>query len=316
MNERQISYMLTILREGSISKAAEKLYISQPSLSQTVRKVEEEVGVEIFERYTTPITLTPAGEIYVRSTREIKNIYENMVKEIADLKAGERGSIHFGLPFQRELEVLPTFFPEFHRTHPNIELKIEEHGSGTLEQMLLNRQLDFAFVTTSPKLNGLNYILVAKEEIVLLAAKTTALAQRIPDGTRISIAEAANEKFIAIKSGHSVRMLQEQLFASLHPAPEVLLEIGMIEVGKHVVPTSDAVMLTPRNYIDVSPELKETCNVYPVRGVDLDRHFYICHRKDQYLTHYAKDLIHMFVPAYDFDNPSLSFGEEIVRGEE
>ena len=74
MNERQIKYMLTIFREGSISRAAEVLYVSQPSVSQMVRKVEEELRAELFVRHTNPMVLTPAGECYMQAARAIQSI--------------------------------------------------------------------------------------------------------------------------------------------------------------------------------------------------------------------------------------------------
>jgi len=300
MNERQINYMLTILKEGSITKAAEKLYVSQPSLSQMVKSIEEELGAPIFKRHVSPISLTTEGKIYMQAIQEIQNIQINMEKEIKELASGGRGSIHVGIPFQRQLEIIPYFYPLFHQKYPNVELKIEEFGSETLEKMALDRKFDFIFLTTSPKVNDLNYLLVAKEEIVLLAAKTTKLAQRFTNNTVIDIKEAKEEKFINIKKGHSVREIQDRLFAEKHMNPTVLFEVGMIEVAKQVVPVCDGVMLSPRNYIDISPEIYNTCNVYPIKGIEQERHFYICYHKEQYLPQYVKYLINLFVPDYDF----------------
>jgi len=297
LNERQILYMQTILQEGSITKAAEKLYISQPSLSQMVRKIEDQIGAELFERYTNPIVLTPAGECYFRAIREIQHTYDTMLKEIQDIDEGVRGKLRLGLPVQRALEVIPYFYPVFHAKYPYVELKTEELGSADLEEMLINGDLDIAFLTTEYKVNELNYILVKKEEIVLLAAKTTDLAQHVPNDTPISIKDAFTEKFIGLKSGHSVRIIQEQLFALANPAPEIIIETTSIEVAKRAVPACNAVFLCPRNYIDISPELYLTCNVYPVKDADPDRHFYIAYRKDQHLTKYMKDLIELFVPS-------------------
>ena len=298
MNERQIRYMLTILREGSISRAAEVLYVSQPSLSQMVRKVESELNAELFVRHTNPIVLTPAGECYMQAARSVLNIEENLTRKISEIRSGVRGTIRLGVPLQRSLQLMPKIFPALHEKYPEVTLKLTETGSDSLETMLLNRQLDLALVTTTAKTNALTYILASREETRLLVAKSTDLAHRIPDGTPISIKEAADEAFIGLKNGHSTRITQERLFANAQIHPQILFETESIEVAKRCVPPCGAVFLCPKVYLDLTPELQETCVSYPVLGIDQERHFYICHRTDQYLPQYAVDLIRILQPKY------------------
>lgn len=308
MNERQIKYMLTIFREGSISRAAEVLYVSQPSVSQMVRKVEEELRADLFVRHTNPLVLTPAGECYMQAARAIQSVQQNLDRQLEEIRLGTRGSIRLGMPLQRSLELLPDIFPRFHARYPAVNLKLTEQGSDALETMLLNHQLDIACLTTSAKTNPLNYILVSREELVLLASKNTALAGRVEDGTPIDIREAEEEVFISLRSGHSTRITQDRLFADAHISPEILFETESVEVAKHAAGPCQAVFLCPKNYIDISPEVRKTCVVYPVVGVEQGRHFYICHRKDQYLTHYMVELIRLLKP--DFELPrSEEFSE-------
>ena len=293
MNERQIKYMLTIFREGSISRAAEVLYVSQPSVSQMVRKVEEELRADLFVRHTNPLVLTPAGECYMQAARAIQSVQQNLDRQLEEIR--------LGMPLQRSLELLPDIFPRFHARYPAVNLKLTEQGSDALETMLLNHQLDIACLTTSAKTNALNYILINREELVLLASRNTALAGRIEEGRPIDICEAESESFISLRTGHSTRITQDGLFADAHISPEILFETESIEVAKHAVGPCQAVFLCPKNYIDISPELKRTCVVYPLIGVEQGRHFYLCHRKDQYLTHYMVELIRLLKP--DFELP-------------
>lgn len=301
MNERQIKYMLTIFREGSISCAAEVLYVSQPSVSQMVRKVEEELRAELFVRHTNPMVLTPAGECYMQAARAIQSIQQNLERQLEEIRLGTRGSIRLGMPLQRSLELLPDIFPRFHARYPAVNLKLTELGSDALESMLLNHQLDLACLTTSAKTNALNYILINREELVLLASRNTALAGRIEEGRPIDIREAEAESFISLRTGHSTRITQDGLFADAHISPDILFETESIEVAKHAVGPCQAVFLCPKNYIDISPEIKRTCVVYPLIDVEQGRHFYVCHRKDQYLTHYMVELIRLLKP--DFAMP-------------
>jgi DNA-binding transcriptional LysR family regulator len=305
MNDRQLSYMLTILKEGSISRAAEVLCISQPSLSQMVRKIENEIHAEIFERHHTPIALTPAGECYIRAAQDILNIQKNMSEQIREIHTGARGTLRIGCPVQRAIEILPRFFPEYHRRFPNVEIQLVESGSDQLETMLENNSLDVGFITTTPKVNHLLYYLAANEETVLLASKTAPIASRVTPGTPIGIRDAADENFIAIKEGHSIRITEDRLFASANIRPNLLLETRSIEVAKRLVGPAGAVMLCPKNYIDMSPEIYDDCVIYPVRGIEQERHFYICLPKETYVAQYLAELIRMFIPSYI---PELSAG--------
>ena len=82
MTERHIEYVLTIVREGSITAASRKLYVSQPSLSQTIKLIERNLGAEIFNRRTEPISITPAGEMYIEAARKVLAIEEALRQEI------------------------------------------------------------------------------------------------------------------------------------------------------------------------------------------------------------------------------------------
>lgn len=85
MNIKHVQYMLTVLQEGSITNAAKKLYISQPSLSQMIKLVENNLGTPIFNRNTEPITLTYAGQRYIDAGKQVLTINENLKKEIEEI---------------------------------------------------------------------------------------------------------------------------------------------------------------------------------------------------------------------------------------
>lgn len=304
MNIKHAQYMLTVLQEGSITNAAKKLYISQPSLSQMIKLVENNLGTPIFNRTTDPITLTYAGEKYIEAARQILTINNNLQKEIDEINHEDHGVIRLGIPVQRAMQVLPYILPKFKEKYPFVNVEVHEHGSATTESLVLEGGVDFACLTTFPKHEELEYILVETEELVLLTSKNSNIAKRIPDGTPIDITEAKDETFINIKSGHSVRTTQDRLFIQKDIQPKVLLETMSIEVGKRTAIACDAVMICPQNYIGMSPELVPECVTYPIIGVENKRNFYICHRKDRYLTKYMKDFIRMLT---DEEKPFIQF---------
>ena len=293
MNIKHAQYMLTVLQEGSITAAAKKLYISQPSLSQMIKLVETNLGTPIFNRSSEAITLTYAGEKYIQAARQILTINDNLQKEIDEINHEDHGSLKLGIPVQRAMQVLPCILPPFKELYPHVDIQVYEHGSATTEAMVMEGNVDLACLTTYPKHSELEYILVETEELVLLTGKNSALARRIPDGTPIDITEARDEPFINIRTGHSVRTTQDRLFIQKDMQPKVLLETSSIEVAKRTAIACNAMMICPYNYIEMSPELLPFCSTYPIIGIEQNRHFYICHRKDKYLTKYMKDFIHM-----------------------
>ena len=293
MNIKHAQYMLTVLQEGSITAAARKLYISQPSLSQMVKLVENNLGTPIFNRNTDPITLTYAGSKYIEAAKQILTINANLQKEIDEINHEDHGTIRFGIPVQRAMQVLPYIIPKFHKLYPHVEIHVFEEGSGTTETMIHEGKIDLACLTTYPKYEDINYILIEPEELVLLAGKNTSIAKRLPSGSPINIREAKNETFISIKQGHSVRTTQDRLFLHEEIQPEILFETKSIEVAKRMTIACDAVMICPLNYIEMTPQLLSLAVTYPLTGIENKRSFYICHRKDTYLTKYMKEFIRM-----------------------
>ena len=289
MNMKHIQYVLTVLREGSITGASKRLYVSQPALSQTIKQIEQDLGATIFDRSTDPISLTFAGQKYVDAAQKILDIDRNLRAQIAETKDEIHGRIRVGISVQRGLQLLPLVVPEFSRLYPFIKIELVEHGSATLERMTIEGQCDIALVATNEKPNKLNYVLIENEQVVLMAARSTDLAHRFADGQPIAITEAQHERFVSMASGHSVRTVQDRLFDMHHISPSILLETKNMEAGKHVAARANAVMLIPQVYVSDSLDLRLRVQCHPILNNDYERHFYLCYRKGLYLPRYMED---------------------------
>ena len=291
MNLKHAQYVLAIIEEGSFTAAAKKLYLSQPSLSQTIKQLETHLGTPIFNRSSETLKLTYAGKRYVETAREIMSIYNNLLLEIEDMKTEVHGLLRLGVSMQRGMNLLPQIIPAFLEKYPHVEIELAEFGSDRLERMVEEGQCDIALVTTNPKPNQLEYILIENELLVLMAANTTAIAQSRPDGTQIDITEAADESFVSLKSGHSVRVIQDRLFSRYHMSPRILVESDSFETAKHIAARTNAVMITPSIYIDLIPTLRALVKCFPIKNSDAERHFFLCYRKGMYFTRYMKDFL-------------------------
>lgn len=289
---KHAEYILAILQEGSITAASKKLFISQPALSQTVKQVEQELGAPIFNRSTDRISLTEVGREYIKAANTCIDVEKNLHAFVASVSEDVYGKIRLGIPNQREQVLLPLVLPEFIRMYPHVKLELVEHGSATIERMTSEGQCDMALITTLPKSNNLNYVLIENEDVVLLTATSTDLAHRVKDGEPIDIRDAANENFVSMQPGHSVRVIQDSLFAACGMNPNFLIETNNMNAAKCITAKCNAVMLYPSVYLlAVNDDLSYRLQRHPLTNKTEERHFYMVHRKQMTLPVYMRDFV-------------------------
>ena len=150
MTQRELIYIKTVADEKSISQAAKKLFIAQPSLSQYIKRIEDSLGTPLFNRASTGLTLTYAGEKYYHMALQILKMYENFELEISDINNMKTGRIHIGITSHLGTVVLPGILPRFMEQYPSIEITVTEETSDRLEALLTAGKVDF-IITHAPK---------------------------------------------------------------------------------------------------------------------------------------------------------------------
>jgi LysR family hydrogen peroxide-inducible transcriptional activator len=133
MELRQLLYAVRIAEEQSFSKAAEKLHLAQPSLSQQIAKLERELGIILFERSTNTLKLTYAGERFFESAVKILDQVEQLKKEMEDVAELKRGTLTVGSLPITGTHILPLVLPIFKKNYPGVEVKLIEEATRTLE---------------------------------------------------------------------------------------------------------------------------------------------------------------------------------------
>lgn len=144
---KEMDYVYAVYEERSFSKAAKKLFISQPALSNMVKKAENEIGAPIFDRSTIPLTLTKAGEYYIQSIREIRSIQDNVHDYFKDLNDLNTGSITLGGSSYFCSFIFPEMIGRFHSHYPNITIYLKEDMVKHLREELLEERLDLVLET-------------------------------------------------------------------------------------------------------------------------------------------------------------------------
>lgn len=295
MNIRQAEYILAVHKSGSISKAARQLFISQPALSQAIRLAEQSLGAPIFERGTVPLRLTYAGERYVAAARQLLQIDANLKMQISEINGEERGRLRFGISRQRSPQLIPAALAQFWRRYPGVELLLEEHGSEQLEAMVEDGTVDLALATVENRRERVEYQLVEPERLVLLAGGHTNLARSIEPGTEIDIERAVSETFVFLKSGHSVRGIQDRIFAKKKIYPSVLVETDSLETAMRTAVACESVMICPHVYLQDRDVTVWNAVVYPLKYTGFERASCLCYRKGSYLPQYARDWMRWIV---------------------
>lgn len=233
MDLKQFEYVLTINEEKSFSKAAKKLFISQPSLSQYINRLETQLGVTIFDRNTTPLTLTYEGELYIETALSILSIMDNLQKKFDDVSELKMGRLNIGLTPSKANNPLPAILPVFKAKYPGIELIITEATSLELEDLLSRGMVDVCIMNLPIKNKNIEYEEILTEKI-FLAAPPNYDRSKVTEGKpfpRIDIKALENEQFILLHSDQRLRQISDNIFLNNGIKPKILLETSSIETA-------------------------------------------------------------------------------------
>ncbi len=171
MDIRQIKYFLAIAEEGSISRAAEKLYISQPPLSQQLKALEEELGVMLFERTTRSLEITEAGRTFRDRALQIVDLMNSTIKEVRDSVSEMQGSLSVGFVASSGAALLPHRIPDFNRKYPEVTFQVREGSTHRILDLLNNGIIEVGIVRTPFNLENYEYVELPGEGMVAIATE-------------------------------------------------------------------------------------------------------------------------------------------------
>ena len=150
MDLKELDYIVTVANEGSISRAAEKLFMAQSSLSQAVRLFEQDLGTPIFVRTARGVRPTSAGEAFIFHARQILQQYQEARSEASDIENLKGGTVIFGITTYRGTYLQPPVLKKFHALYPRVHVEICEMDSIDLENKILEGLLDLALIAAPP----------------------------------------------------------------------------------------------------------------------------------------------------------------------
>ncbi len=194
MELRQLRQVLVLAETLNFHRAAERLHMAQPPLSTSIKKLEDELGVLLFERLPSGLKLTPAGEIVLRNARRTLFFAEEIRRSAREGETGEQGILRVGFVGSATSSLMPQLIRTFRQQYPGVDLVIEESTTAELLRRLEDHSLDVALVRF-PVLepSSATITLLQPDHLVLAVSSDNPLAAR----TEVSLSELGNESFIA-----------------------------------------------------------------------------------------------------------------------
>lgn len=291
MKDLSREYVQAIIDYGNISHAAKALYISQPYLSKFIKNLEQELGVEIINRKTTPVTLTYAGERYLYYMNKVENTVQKMQHEMHGISNLKRGRLKIGVSPILATYTLYQLLPHFMQLYPGVEIELVEEATETLENLLIQNHIDVCLNSlpiTNPDImydylyEEYNFIVIPSNHPMYKKDQTN---QDLFDPSQLD-----GEKFILAKPGLGLRRFTNQVFSEYNIHPKIVLETTNAENSLRLANNGVAITIVPQCVIE-SMALSIEANLYPLKDPKFKSHIVISYCKNDTLLPVAEAFI-------------------------
>ncbi|NOW91007.1 DNA-binding transcriptional LysR family regulator [Clostridium beijerinckii] len=310
MNFLNLEYFLTAAEELNFTKAAKKLFISQQSLSSHISKLENDLGVELFNR-TVPLTLTPAGKSLVKNAARILDLKEQSVKELADIKDFKRGDLFIGASHTRGRAFLPEILPYYNEKFPNINLHLLEGNSKELDAALLKGDVDLIIGMLPFNVENVEMVPLCNEE-VLMVVPDNILVKYFPNNYKevkqklekdMDITLLKDCPFLMVNAKNRVRIIADEMFNEKEIKPNIILETESIETVLALSVKGMGITFYPRTLMNNKDLIfdKSTItgvNLYHLKYNKTHGTLGIGYQKNRYVSQALKEFIELAKDKY------------------
>lgn len=307
-------YIYEIYKEKSFTKAAKNLFVSQPALSATVKKLEEELHIQIFDRSTTPLTLTPEGSAYIKAVQEMYNIKKDYENYLIDLSNLDIGSISVSGANFISSYVIPKIIVPFSKKYPMINIELLESNSKTLINELINENVDLLIdysideniIDSYPLFNEAILLCVPKHLKVNSNLFNCALNSEdirrnihLQDGIKeISVKDFKNESFLMLKSANSMNHHGFKICRECGFEPEVSIYFDQLMTSHNMAASGLGVCFVTDTLVK-EVATNDSLVYYKINSKYARRTVYLMHKKKGYVNNVIKAFIKTAAEVYD-----------------
>ena len=289
---KKYEYVLAVSEHGGISQAAEELGVAQPTLSKFIKKLESDLGTELFDRTTVPITLTAAGELFLESGKRVLYVEKQFQKELHEMTSGKNAVIRIGISPSRSPYMMPDIIEAYRARHPECRVVIEERTTAELNNRLTSGDLDLTISLYSADTQDFMCTPLFEENLMLAVPKTFDVSQ----STAIDVLSSV--PLINVGKGQAIWQTVNAITDAIGiKRPDI--ECQSIESGVALVRRGLGCMIVPSyisdfgssyqnesiSFIAFSKEEQEAWKV------PIERKVCLFYRKEQFLSASEKDFI-------------------------
>src|SRR5215210_4596413 len=278
----QLEIFLTVAREGSFSRAAEKLYRTQPAISQAIRKLEREVGESLFDRSSRDGTLTDAGQLLQEYAQKLLNLRSEARVAINELREMHKGKLSIAANEFTCLYLLPAL-AEFRLLYPKIKVTVHRSLASRISNEVLKHGAELGVLSFNPDEPLLRSIVVFRDELSFVVNPRHPLAS----ARQVSIRQLGAESFVAHNVPSPFRAKVLEAFKRHKTPLNMDVELPTIEAIKMFVSSGSGVALVPGICIEAEIARKELVRI-PVKELRIERKLRLIYRKSASLSHAAR----------------------------
>ena len=281
MELSELEVFQTVAAERSFSRAATRLHRTQPAVSQSIRRLEQELGERLFDRSSKSGRLTEAGTIlldYAERLTRLKSEAEQAVRELQELR---HGRVTIGVN-EAAVHILLPIVEQFRKAHPSAQVEMRRVHSRQIPGEVLNRSLDFGFVTFEPAERGLLSVRLGVDELVMLAHPQHPLARR----RQITMEEFGRQTVIAHNDYSPRRERVLRLFEEQHARINIQISLASLDGIKRAVEMGLGVALLPRRCA-LSEIARKQLVAVRVPKLGMPRDLRLVHRRTSEVSHVA-----------------------------
>jgi DNA-binding transcriptional LysR family regulator len=282
----QLRSFLRVAEEGSFTRAAEELYLTQPAVTQHVRALERELGVPLFDRTGRGAQLTPAGEALCRYARRSVALLAECRQVIADLESGAVGRLALGAGVTTSIFRLPNWLRAFGDAYPGVDVVVRTGRSREVAALALEREIDLGLVTSPVQHPDLRVAGLFEEEIVLVTPRGHPLADR-----RLPLDELAEAPLILFPKATGFREYLDRALADAGVAARVKMESDSVEAIKSFVAVGLGVSFLPAAAVEAEVAAGDLARAEVAGLPALRRQTSVLYRVDRHLSAGARGFL-------------------------
>lgn len=249
MNSRQLQYAIALSRVRNFSQVAEQLNISQPALSKQILNLEAELGVKLFDRNTSPLTLTSAGEHFIREARDLLYKEDQLLRSMERFKSGEAGQLTIGITPFRCSYLIADVVRKVRQQYPGIQVKLHEAGSDVLRKEAAEGKYDFAVVNLPVDESLFEVTPLEPDRLVLaVPAELWHLLPEEADSGQIEFRRCRDLPFVVVGQNQEMRRLFDNLCATAGFLPDIAAEAVSLTTAWTIARSGVAATLLPMQF--------------------------------------------------------------------